>query len=66
MMTETEVEIVFDTASTNLLPNLTLESAMHDTMVALGPVPFDDEDLAFAQAIQNTFTEEAIQSSIRL
>ena len=48
MMTETEVEIVFDTASTNLLPNLTLESAMHDTMVALGPVPFDDEDLAFA------------------
>ena len=66
MMTETEVEIVFDTASTNLLPNLTLESAMHDTMVALGPVPFDEEDLAFAQAIQNTFTEEAIQSSIRL
>jgi aminobenzoyl-glutamate utilization protein B len=27
MMTETEVEIVFDTASTNLLPNLTLRSS---------------------------------------
>ena len=66
MMTETEVEIVFDTASTNLLPNLTLESAMHAHMLELGPVPFDDADLAFAQAIQNTFTEEAIQSSIRL
>ena len=66
MMTETEVEVVFDTASTNLLPNLTLEGAMHDNMVTLGPVPFDEADIDFAQKIQNTFTEEAIKSSIRL
>jgi aminobenzoyl-glutamate utilization protein B len=66
MMTETEVEIVFDTASTNLLPNLTLEGAMHQKMVVLGPVLFDDADVAFAQKIQDTFTDEAIKSSIRL
>ena len=66
MMTETEVEIVFDTASTNLLPNITLETAMHENMVALGPIAFDDADQAFAKVIQDTFTEEAIKSSIRL
>ncbi|WCK04191.1 M20 family metallopeptidase [Agrobacterium tumefaciens] len=66
MMTETEVEIVVDTASTNLLPNITLETAMHENMVALGPIAFDETDLAFAKRIQDTFTEEAIKSSIRL
>lgn len=66
MMTETEVEIVFDTASTNLLPNIALETAMHETMVALGPVAFDEGDIAFAKAIQDTFTQEAIDSSLRL
>lgn len=53
-MTETEVEIVFDTASTNLLPNIALETAMHENMVALGPVAFDEADIAFAKRIQDT------------
>ncbi|MGN7711578.1 M20 family metallopeptidase [Agrobacterium radiobacter] len=66
MMTETEVEIVFDTASTNLLPNITLETAMHENMVALGPIAFDEADISFAKRIQDTFTDEAIKSSIRL
>jgi aminobenzoyl-glutamate utilization protein B len=66
MMTETEVEIVFDTASTNLLPNITLETAMHENMVALGPIAFDEADVAFARSIQETFSQEAIKSSIRL
>ncbi|HEV7246855.1 MAG TPA: amidohydrolase [Shinella sp.] len=66
MMTETRVETVFDTASTNLLPNITLETTMHENMVALGPIAFDEADLSFARSIQQTFTEEAIRSSIRL
>ncbi|MBY4629749.1 M20 family metallopeptidase [Rhizobium croatiense] len=66
MMTETDVEIVFDTASTNLLPNITLETAMHENMMALGPVAFDEADIAFARRIQKTFTDEAVASSIRL
>ena len=66
MMTETEVEIVFDTAATNLLPNLTLENAIHDNLVSIGPVPFDQKDIDFAARIQATFSGEAIRSSIRL
>jgi aminobenzoyl-glutamate utilization protein B len=66
MMTETEVEIIFDTAATNLLPNISLETTMHANMVELGPIPFDEADMDFAQKIQDTFTDEAIRSSIRL
>ncbi|TWF47486.1 M20 family metallopeptidase [Neorhizobium alkalisoli] len=66
MMTETEVEIIFDTAATNLLPNISLETTMHANMVELGPIAFDEADMAFAQKIQDTFTDEAIKSSIRL
>jgi aminobenzoyl-glutamate utilization protein B len=66
MMTDTEVEIVFDRAATNLLPNITLESAIHANMVQLGPIPFDDADIAFAQQIQDTLTQEAIKSSVKL
>ncbi|MBX5042367.1 amidohydrolase [Rhizobium lentis] len=66
MMTETDVEIIFDTASTNLLPNITLETAIHENMMALGPIAFDEADIAFARRIQKTFTDEAIASSIRL
>jgi aminobenzoyl-glutamate utilization protein B len=66
MMTGTQVEIIFDTAATNLLPNLTLENAIHDNLVAIGPVPFDEADIDFARKIQATFTDEAIKSSIRL
>lgn len=66
MMTETEVEVIFKRASTNLLPNLALENAIHANMLSLGPVPFDQEDQDFAAKIQATFSQEAIDSSIRL
>ncbi|WP_332305616.1 M20 family metallopeptidase [Rhizobium sp. GR12] len=66
MMTGTEVEIIFDTAATNLLPNLTLENAIHKNLVSIGPVPFDEADMDFARKIQATFTDEAIKSSVRL
>jgi aminobenzoyl-glutamate utilization protein B len=66
MMTGTEVDIIFDTAATNLLPNLTLENAIHHNLVAIGPVPFDAADIDFAQKIQATFTQEAIRSGLKL
>ncbi|MES5047500.1 M20 family metallopeptidase [Rhizobium nepotum] len=66
MMTGTDVEIIFDTAATNLLPNLTLENAIHNNLVSIGPVPFDEVDMDFARKIQATFTDEAIKSSVRL
>ncbi|SKA24497.1 M20 family metallopeptidase [Consotaella salsifontis] len=66
MMTDTEVAITFDRATSNLLPNHALETALHATMKDLGPVPFDDADLEFAQAIRATLSDEAIRSSYKL
>ncbi|WP_176083381.1 M20 family metallopeptidase [Martelella sp. HB161492] len=66
MMSETTVDIDVDTATNSLLPNIALETAMHENLVTLGPVPFDEADQAFAEKIQSTFSQEAIDSSIRL
>ncbi|AJY45134.1 M20 family metallopeptidase [Martelella endophytica] len=66
MMTETSVELGLGKATNSLLPNITLETAMHEQMTALGPVPFDEADEAFAKDIQATFSQEAIDSSVRL
>lgn len=66
LMTETSVELDLGQATNSLLPNIALETAMHEQMIALGPVPFDEADEAFARAIQSTFSREAIDSSIRL
>ncbi len=57
---------MFDTAATNLLPNLTARKRIHENLVAIGPVPFDEADIDFARKIQATFTQEAIRSSIKL
>ncbi|MBB4121999.1 M20 family metallopeptidase [Martelella radicis] len=66
LMTGTSLEIELGKATNSLLPNITLETAMHEEMTALGPVPFDEADEAFARDIQSTFSQEAIDSSIRL
>lgn len=60
MMTETEVDISTMSAVSNLLGNISLEKTMQDVMEALGPVPFDDVDHAFAQKIQGTLAEEDV------
>lgn len=48
-MTETTVEIEVDGGSSNLLGNTVLETSMQDTLLELGPVPFDEQDLATAR-----------------
>ncbi|ALJ19904.1 amidohydrolase [Microbacterium sp. No. 7] len=61
-MTETEVEVVFDGASAQILPNRVLEEALHRNVEVLGGVPFDDEDQAAAREIQATFPPDAVDS----
>ena len=56
MMTETSLEVEFDGGSSELLPNVILEQAMHDIAVGLGPVPFDDEDRRLAQPFLATLS----------
>ena len=48
LMTETQVEVEFDGACAEYLPNEVLERALHAHTVELGGVPFDEADQAFA------------------
>lgn len=54
LMTETELEIVFDRGSSNIIPNRALEKFCHDKMMEFGPEPVDDADLKFAQEIADS------------
>jgi aminobenzoyl-glutamate utilization protein B len=49
LMTETSLAVEFDGGSSELLPNVVLEQAMHDIAVQLGGVPFDDADRDLAR-----------------
>jgi aminobenzoyl-glutamate utilization protein B len=65
MMTETSVDISIMSAVSNLLGNRPLEEAMQRNLERLGPVPFDAEDLAFAEQIQATLSDEDIETAWR-
>jgi aminobenzoyl-glutamate utilization protein B len=58
LMTGTEVEIIFDKACSNLIPNSTLETVMYNCFQALGTPQYTEEEIQFAQAIRSTLTEE--------
>ncbi len=66
MMTDTEVEIGVGRSTSNLLPNHALENELHQTMLELGPVPFDAADEEFAAQIHATFNDDMTRSSFKL
>lgn len=57
LMTETEVEIVFDKACSNLVPNTPLLKLMHEQFLALGIPHYDDVERELAQAIHAALSE---------
>ncbi len=63
LMTETEVDIHVLAAVSNLVDNPTLEHAMYDAMVRLGPPAWDDADRAFAKQIQGTLSAEDLSTA---
>ncbi len=56
-MTETTMEYALTSALAETLTNLTLERLMHKNFEALGGVPIDETDLAFAKEIRKNMTE---------
>lgn len=57
LMTETQVEICFDKACSNVLSNSVLEQLLYESMLAV-PLPrYTPDELAFARAIQDTFRQ---------
>ena len=65
LMTETQVSSQIFSGVSNLMGNRPMEEAMQRALDALGPVPFDANDRAFAQAIRKTLTEDDIESTFR-
>lgn len=65
LMTETEVSWQVVSAMSNLLGNGPLEQTMQANLQHLGPVPFDDQDRAFAKAMQATFSEDDIATAYK-
>jgi aminobenzoyl-glutamate utilization protein B len=63
LMTETTMRSEFLSGDANLIGNTPLEALMHSHIVRLGPPPFDDEERAFAKAMQATFNEDDIRTS---
>jgi aminobenzoyl-glutamate utilization protein B len=66
MMTETTVEAHTLSAVANCLPNEPLEKAMRRHLEVLGAPQFDDEDRAFARAIQATYGPEEVMHSLAM
>ncbi|WP_209425655.1 amidohydrolase [Pararhodobacter sp. SW119] len=65
LMTETQVSTQVFSGVSNLLGNRPLEEAMQRTLDALGPVPFDEGDRAFAREIRKTLGEDDITATFR-
>ncbi|QYM63838.1 amidohydrolase [Microbacterium sp. Se5.02b] len=66
LMTETELEIEFDGACAELLPNRTLEERLYANVVELGGVPFDDADQEYGRRIAEGLPEGAERNARRL
>lgn len=62
-MTGTSVEITFEGAASNLIPNKTLYDAMQKQILEIGMPTYTIEDEQHAQAIFNTFSPEIQASS---
>jgi len=66
LMTETEVEIVFDKACSNVVQNETIEQVMYKNFQELGVPVHDEEELKLAKAVRATLTDQEKQTAERL
>lgn len=64
LMTETTVNVRFDKACSNYLPNRELEGVMYQALQAIGLPQWSDEELAFAKQIRATLTDNDLQNSL--
>ena len=62
LMTGTKFDTAFEMAASNLLNNNVLQSVLYEKFVEVGPVPIDDNDIAFARKIRETMSEKQKKS----
>ncbi|WP_159995579.1 M20 family metallopeptidase [Roseomonas sp. 18066] len=65
IMTGTRMSLEIDKACSDTIPNTALEMRMFENLSRLGAPAFDDADLAFAEEIRATLSEEDIADSLR-
>ncbi|MGE4277341.1 MAG: amidohydrolase [Lawsonibacter sp.] len=66
MMTETQVEILFDKACSNTISNSVLEQLLYESMKRV-PLPvYREEEISFAQEIKKTITELNLESDLSM
>ncbi|MEM8551681.1 MAG: M20 family metallopeptidase [Pseudomonadota bacterium] len=63
LMTQTRMEWKLLSSFSDLVGNRPLEEAMQRQLERLGPAPYDDEDRAFAKAIQATLGPDDVASA---
>lgn len=66
LMTETQVEIEFEGACSQLLPNRVLEELLHANVESLGEVSFDDADQEYGRRIAEGLPEGAAVRARRM
>ncbi|RPF53351.1 M20 family metallopeptidase [Aquisalibacillus elongatus] len=58
LMTETELEVVFDSGSSDMVQNQTLDSVMEKNFNQLEPPKYTEDEVAFANQIRTTLSDE--------
>lgn len=66
LMTETEPEIIFDKACSNVIPNSVIEEELYKAFLEEGPVEFTEDEINYAKKFRDTFSEENIESEITI
>jgi len=64
LMTETQLEINFDKACSNYIPNIELSTLMYEVMQAIGPTAFNDADKAMAEKLRATLSDDEKNKTI--
>lgn len=66
LMTGTTVEILFEKACSNFIPNKVVENVVYQNMLAVGAPHFDDRDREFAAAMAQTLSATDINNELSM
>lgn len=66
LMTETQVEIVFDKACSNIISNSVLEQLLYDSMIQIPMPRYTEEELAYAEQFKATVSEQDVAGDLSL
>ncbi len=64
LMTETEVDIVFDKACSNVISNSVLENLLYESMKRVGVPEYTDEDIAYAKKFRDTMDPAVLKNDL--